>query len=311
MMKIGSFSPITLSDYPTLKPFFNDQSFPLCAYSLSSLIVWSTKLFQPYSAVIDGDALAIALEYNAIYEQNRHLILPVSPEGRTFPPEELKSLAQKLGFTSFWFVTKEYIEDFKEERIGKIFAIESQSQLEDYVYLREDLAQLKGNRYAKKRNLIRQFEREYTLRNRAAVEPITADSAQACIDFVEEWCRQRNCDVDPDEDLACEKIAAINSIRWIEEMEMRGILIRIDGKVCAIGISSQLKADTGVFHFEKAFTQYKGLYQYLDRECARRLFDGCIYINKESDMDIPELEKAKRSYHPVEIVPCFKLTLLE
>jgi hypothetical protein len=65
----------------------------------------------------------------------------------------------------------------------------------------------------------------------------------------------------------------------------------------------------GVLNFEKAFSDIKGLYQYFDRECARRLFPGMAYINKENDMGEPGLQKAKKSYYPDRIVSAYELTV--
>lgn len=62
-------------------------------------------------------------------------------------------------------------------------------------------------------------------------------------------------------------------------------------------------------NFEKAFSGIKGLYQYLDNECAKKLFKGFRYINKESDMNLPNLAEAKQSYHPLFRVKSFSLTL--
>jgi len=62
-------------------------------------------------------------------------------------------------------------------------------------------------------------------------------------------------------------------------------------------------------HFEKAFSGIKGLYQFLDNECAKRLFSEFQYINKESDMNLPNLAESKQSYNPVLRVRSFALIL--
>ncbi len=61
--------------------------------------------------------------------------------------------------------------------------------------------------------------------------------------------------------------------------------------------------------FEKADADIEGIYQFLDNECAKRLFSGYRFINKESDMGKPGLTKSKQSYHPVEIIKSYCLTL--
>jgi hypothetical protein len=126
--------------------------------------------------------------------------------------------------------------------------------------------------------------------------------------FLEKWCEQRGCDVDRNESLACEKLAAINALTYLDRLESSGILIRINGDVSAFGICSYLTDDMGVLNFEKAFSDIKGLYQFLDNECAGRLFSRYKYINKESDMNMPNLAQSKNSYNPVMKLKSYCLT---
>ena len=92
-------------------------------------------------------------------------------------------------------------------------------------------------------------------------------------------------------------------------LESKGIQVRVDGKIYAFGIGSRLNQTTATLNFEKADSGVKGLYQFLDNECARRLFSGFRFINKESDMNIPNLAESKQSYNPILRIPSFKLTL--
>lgn len=300
--------PLTHEDYPALAPFFENQRHRLCAYSLPSLLSWSNDEYYPVGAV-DGDALIVAAEFNREKEK-RHLILPVSPR-REYSPEALHALARKLDYSAYWFVTEDYLKQFDPKRVEALFTVREQEEYGDYVYRASDLAELKGNRYSKKRNLISQFSREYLQQeDRVLLSAITPEDAPECIRFLNDWCEERSCDAAAmKDDLACERQAALNAISHLEEYASRGLLLRIDGKVCAFGIGSYLTATMGVLHFEKALSRVKGLYQYFDRECARRLFKGMIFINKESDMNVPGLAKAKQSYYPVMRIKSFELVL--
>jgi hypothetical protein len=297
---------LEIADYPALKPYFENFPYRLSIYSLPSLIAWSNCVFEARFAV-DGDCLVIANE-SELRPQDRHLILPLSPSGDVLP-ETLRDLAARLGFPGYWCIPGDYVERYRGALEG-LFSLEEQGEFEDYVYLSQDLATLKGNRYVRKRNLIHQFEREY-MRNgvRVHVEPITAGSVPECLSFLEAWCAQRDCDVDEDIDLACERRAVITSLENLEALELNGIQVRLDGAVNAFGIATRLNAEMGVLNYEKAFTDVKGLYQFLDQECARRLFADMRYINKESDMNLPNLAHMKRSYNPVLRVKSYKLTL--
>lgn len=301
-----TLNPMTFDTYAQLKPYFQDQRYPLCTYSLPSIIAWTNDNFSPGWTVMDG-ALVVGAEFRHP-KDSRHLILPVSP-GKEFAPEELRGLAEELGFDNYWFVGQDYLDRHGREAIEARFTIEPQDEYADYVYHARDLAELGGSRYAKKRNLIKQFMNSHVDDGRVELAPIKGENAEECADFVEEWCAERDCDADPDNDLACEKQAILNTLAHIDDLDVRGMLLRVDGELSALAVAADLTATMGVLHFEKAFSHIKGLYQYFDQQCAQRLFNGHVFINKESDMGVPGLAKAKKSYHPAMLVESFKLTL--
>lgn len=301
-------NPVSFDDYAALAPFFAWQPHRLCTYSLPSLISWNTREFKPYAAVTD-DFLVAGYEF-ATRKKERHLILPLSLNGNGTPgPEQLREVAERFGFDRYCCVPEQYIDAQGKDRVEALFHVGRQTFLDDYVYLKEDLAGLKGNRYAKKRNLIKQFTQSYVAEERVKIEPLTSAAVPECIAFLDDWCEERNCDYDEDMDLACERRAAINMLNHVEMLDVRGLVARVDGMVSAFAVGGRLTREMGVLHFEKAFSRIKGLYQYFDNQCARRLFEGFRYINKESDMDIPGLAQAKKSYHPVMMIHSYKLTL--
>ena len=279
-----NFKELTPLDYATYLPYFDNQRYTLCAYSLSSIIAWSNAEYKPFGAEYE-DAFVVAAEFKTM-KQNR-----------------------LSGHTQFWFVPKTYVDHFGEAAVGRYFAIIHQGAYDDYVYRVDDLAGLKGNRYSKKRNLIKQFQREYVDPGRVAIDPINGDNTEACLRFLESWCREHDCDADDQVDLSCEKQAAINTLKHFDRFDLKGILLRIDGQVSAFGISAPLTRDMATLQYEKAIGSIKGLYQYFDNACARILFKGYTFMNKESDMGIPGLTKAKRSYHPFKMVRSVNLIL--
>ena len=298
------FKQILPSDYPKFKVFFARQRYKLCAYSLSSIIVWSNHLYNPYGA-IDGETLIICNKWTT-RKKDPYLILPIS-QVKEYVPEELHDLAVTLGIEAYWFVPDDYIKRYKQSRIEHYFEVIEQKEFEDYVYLTEDLSELKGNKYSKKRNLIHQFERDYLRKGRVRIEKITPSVVSECNAFIEEWCKERGSGLGRDKGLAREKQAAINAVENINILEASGILVRIDGVFSAFGISSKLTNNMGALHFEKAFAGIKGLYQFVDNKCAKHLFNGCTYINKESDMNIRGLARAKKSYHPIMRIKSYRL----
>ncbi|MFH2120202.1 MAG: phosphatidylglycerol lysyltransferase domain-containing protein [Pseudomonadota bacterium] len=327
-----NFKPIAIDDYRILKPFFAGHHYSLCVYSPASLIAWSFRSFKAYYRIEEGKLfIAGEMEEGDILLQGvppnstmphrgvdgdtmrhhvpiRHLILPLAQE-RLPSPAELHRYAEKMGFERYWCVPADYMERLDRSELEALFVTEEQKGYEDYIYLTEDLIHLKGNKYSKKRNLINQFTREYLRKGRVEVEEIHSKDVAECLQFLDIWCEQHDCDADPESDLACEKNAVITALENMERLEWKGLLIRVDGRVSAFGIGARLNETTATLNFEKADSGIKGLYQFLDNECAKRLFHQFRYLNKESDMNLPNLAESKQSYNPVLRIKSYALTL--
>lgn len=301
-----TFKSVSVSEYEILKPFFSNHPYHLSIYSLASIISWSYRAFKAYYAIEEGTLIVAGQSEEK--PEGRHLILPLSG-GRIFAPSELRDIAVKLGFDRYCYAPGDYLETLDQSALENFFVVEEQREFEDYVYLTDDLTHLRGNKFSKKRNLIHQFSREYLRKDRVAVEAILPEHVEECLQFLEIWCEQHECDEQQHDNLLCEKNAVTITLKNMARLESRGILIRVDGKVSAFGIGSRLNATMAVLNFEKADARIKGLYQFLDNECAKRLFGGFRYINKESDMNIPNLAESKQSYNPVLRVKSYTLGL--
>ena len=301
-----NFKKLKVTDYETLKGYFLRQPYNLSVYSIASIIAWGNQLFKT-SFHLQNGVCFIANE-NEKERDTRHLILPVSGQ-KKFPPAELYHYAKNLGYERYWFAPGDYLGLFNQSEWENYFTIVEQKEFEDYVYRTEDLIELKGNRYSKKRNLLSQFRRNYLFYDRVSVEWIRQEDVEDCEKFVDIWCEEHACSEEEQVSLACEKSALITTLHHLERLESIGILIRIDGVVSALGIGSRLNETTATLNFEKAFVGIKGLYQFLDNECAKRLFRSYQFINKESDMNLPPLAEAKQSYYPIKRIKSFELVL--
>ena len=299
------FTPVSTKDYSWLAPFFVDQPYELCEYSLAGILVWSGASYYP-CATVQGGRLLLGAEYSG-HPEYRHLVLPLGPQPEP-GPEELAVIARDSGYQAYWFVPQEYLDRHGLEAIQRLFQVTEQPGYHDYVYRVSDLAELTGNRYAKKRNLIKQFQRAYP-QERLQFEPITALNTPLSIAFLEEWCEQEGCFRQEDSSLECEMEAASNMLAVLEQVGSQGLLLRIDGVISALAVASSLVDGMVVLQFQKACKTIKGLYQFFDRECAVRLCHGYTWVNKESDMGKEGLSQAKHSYYPARMVYSYELRL--
>jgi hypothetical protein len=170
----------------------------------------------------------------------------------------------------------------------------------DYVYHSKDLIELKGRKYHSKKNHINSFLRNYS--NYQYI-PLTTEWVSRCIETQIEWCKKKGCDDDPM--LKGERDAIIEVLTHWNELKLTGGLISIDGKVEAFSFGEQLNSDTAVIHVEKANPDIRGVYPVINQKFCENAWNHLVYINREEDMGLEGLRKAKESYCPVKMVEKF------
>ena len=177
----------------------------------------------------------------------------------------------------------------------------------DYLYEIDRLADLGGKKLHAKRNHIHRFiENNPTW----VYEPITPESLPECLEMDREWYRrslQREGDAE-ERDLGDEGIALRTAMEYYEQLGLEGGLIRVYGEVVAFTMGDRLSRDTYDVHFEKAYGELQGAYAMINREFARWVrthHPEIRYLNREDDMGVEGLRKAKLSYYPDVMVEKF------
>ena len=162
----------------------------------------------------------------------------------------------------------------------------------DYIYLAQDLIELKGRKYQKKRGHLHRFTRN----NSFEYAPLTPDLVGSLLDLQESWCRIRDCRTSPE--LLDEDRAVFEALTHFGELGFKGGLIRTQGRVEAFALGEQLNPRTAVIHIEKANPGIDGLYAAINQLYLQETWSGVEFINREQDLGLPNLRKAKLSYHP-------------
>ncbi|MFA6282523.1 MAG: phosphatidylglycerol lysyltransferase domain-containing protein [Desulfurivibrionaceae bacterium] len=173
----------------------------------------------------------------------------------------------------------------------------------DYVYRREDLATLAGRHFTKKRNHINQCLAAYDCQ----YEMITPETVPECLAMQDRWCAARDCKTEPG--LCGEYRAIVETLRNYREFPLTGGAIRIDGTIEAFAVGERLNPSTAVWHFEKAMPQFHGLGQLINQWFTRENLSEFTYVNREQDLGIPGLRKAKESYFPDHLVEKVRIVL--
>ncbi|MGD9876702.1 DUF2156 domain-containing protein [Desulfococcus sp.] len=172
----------------------------------------------------------------------------------------------------------------------------------DYLYSVQDLIELKGNRYHKKKNLLNQFLRKYD----HAYQTLTPDLIHHALEMQEDWCVWRDCE--SDETLASENRAISRVMAYWDDLDgIFGGAVIVEDEMAAFTVAEQMNDETVLIHFEKGIAEYKGIYQAVNQMFLAHN-PHLQRVNREQDMGEEGLRKSKRSYHPVDFVRKYKVT---
>jgi uncharacterized protein len=166
----------------------------------------------------------------------------------------------------------------------------------DYVYRSDDLIELSGRRYHSKKNHLNTFMKNY----KYEYLKLDKELVGHFLDMQEEWCRIRECLQTPD--LLMEDYAVKTALTYFDELDYEGAAIRIGSRIEAFSLGEQLNPDTAVIHIEKANPDIPGLYSVINNLFASNAWSRLEYINREQDLGVEGLRKAKESYYPHHMV---------
>lgn len=167
----------------------------------------------------------------------------------------------------------------------------------DYVYNIDDLADLKGRKYQKKRNHINRFRSLYPAWR---VAPLSAANLPVVKEMVAEWFQIRE-QRDPIGNYVLEKVALERAFAHYQELGLDGLVLLDGDRVLAFTMASRLSEDTMDVHFEKALEDADGAYAAINQAFAQYLrekYPAIRYLDREEDMGLEGLRKAKLSYCP-------------
>lgn len=197
----------------------------------------------------------------------------------------------------------EKLADILDSAIGNRLTISDERGSWDYLYSLEELVELKGNRFHKKKNLLNQFVKKYDYLYRS-MGPELIENALA---MQTDWCTWRDCE--SSETLASENrtIERVLS-QWPRLAGLLGGAVLVDGTMVAYTVAERLTAGTLLIHFEKGGTAYKGVYQAINQMFLADVKNEFSIVNREQDLNDDGLRKAKLSYNPTGFLRKYRVT---
>jgi hypothetical protein len=298
MVTFPDFKTLELTDRELFQAFLKEYKPETSELTFANLFVWRSHYQFQWSIYKDWLVIG-SLEG----EFGTYAMEPVGPSPRD---EVTRAVLEWM-----WEEKKEKsprIERADEKIVSELngikgIVIEPTRDHFDYVYLRDDLVNLAGNKYRSKRNHMNQLLRTYSYQ----YSDLAPDHIQDCIKLQEKWCILRRCE--DDLNLLGEWDAVKEILGSYESLDVQGGVVTIENKVMAFTIGQMLNDNTAVVLIEKADPEIPGLYPVINQQFCENNWKNVRYINREQDLGMPGLREAKLSYYPDHMVKKFRITL--
>lgn len=265
-----------------------------CEYSFTNLLVWGAAYDQRIADVEGFLVVRVrgSLGYGYLW-----------PAGEGALDRVLSLLEADAGERGEAFrlvcITPEQVQELERLRPGQFDVFPDRNGF-DYLYDIDKLADLGGRKLHSKRNHCTRFQDNNPT---WIYEDMTPEALEECLDMDEQWDRlsREREGAQEAEDMTNERKALLLSAKYFKELKLEGGLLRVFGEVVAFTMGDLLSRDTFDVHFEKAYSELQGAYPMINREFARRVRERhpeVRYLNREDDMGLEGLRRAKESYYP-------------
>ena len=188
------------------------------------------------------------------------------------------------------------------------YEVAEESDLKDYLYDAGELRELPGKKFQKKRNLVNKFMKEYE--GRWEYKTLCCVDEFFLEEFMSKWVEQRLADgVESRETLLLEKEGVTDILRNCDKVTFRIGAIFIDEKMEAFTIGSyNAREKMVVVSIEKGNSEIPGIYQVINQQFLLNSYPEAQLVNREDDMGIEGLRRAKESYNPVGYARKFRVS---
>lgn len=299
-----NFKPVTLSDKPLINGFLKNYGSSSCQHSLYLLTGLSMKYGDEYAIFED----VLFIHRSRLDTPVKRVYLAplgnIDPDPGHFIKILFDDASAHNAKLSFFTVTEEF-KDILAVLFPNTFLVEESRDYEEYIYKTENLSILPGRALAPKRNRVRAFYSAYE--GNIRIEDITEENIADVFLFQKDWINDRLA-AEYDEMLERENEAIKFYLSNFDELEFKGIVVYIKGTVVGYAAGVALNDECMDEVIEKGRKDIIGIYQLLCNEFALLCAKDYEYINREEDLGVEGLRRAKMSYQPFRMLKKYIVT---
>ncbi|MEK6854108.1 MAG: phosphatidylglycerol lysyltransferase domain-containing protein [Nanoarchaeota archaeon] len=310
MMYLPELKKVTLSDKEAFQKFFATVKEPLADTTFAMRFIWAGPLKHTW-AIINDNLCVFG------YDKGRYVVWgpPVGGTNLAATLAECFEIVEKLNAAAVnanpaAIYIPEYLKS-EYEAVAEKLGCSLDYWTQDYVYRIKDLAELKGPGFDSKRNKANFFMKNYDY----GVEEFNFDKhGNECLALVDLWRQQKEDTEDSSADswryeIGAETEVARTLIKFSRELGVRGIVLKVEGKVVGVSLGEKLVQNMCSNIIEKTNRAINGASQFIFREFSSywSRLSRCEFLNAQDDFGVDYLKKVKLSYHPVKLLKSYYL----
>lgn len=293
------FKPLTTEDKPLYEEYFHKSDRRGCEFSFLNVFLWGEQKY----AILNGCLLLLSK-----FADNYYYSYPFSDGDVIKTIKEIIADSKARSIPCIISGITPCEKELLEKEFPETFSFSTTEDSYDYVYDIENLSTLSGKKYHSKRNHINKFFESYP---HAVAEIMSKNNLSDVKEMAEQWFSDRASRV-PEHTFDLERMALSKFFDNFESLDAEGMILKNGNDILAFTVGSPFYEDTFDVHFEKASEDTDGAYPVINREFAKYIkekYPKIKFLDREEDMGLEGLRRAKQSYRPVFMVEKWRAEL--
>jgi len=300
-MDLSTGKTIEITDKKLFDEYFQKYPPEISEFTFTNLFMWRNYYnfllmeFKEHLILFSNDYLKYRKKpINAGSSDYIYFFPPIGPH----PDEIIIKLFENINNIEIHRIPEEICEKVTQnEKYNKLNldCLEDRNNW-DYIYNKEEILNLAGNKFRQNRRWLQKFLNNYDY----DFQLLTGNIVEKCKELQLEWCVMRACT--EDESLEAEQEAIYEALNNFNTLGYSGGILCVEDKCAAYTFGEMLNERTLVIHIEKAHMEYEGSYQAITNLFLKNCCVDTLYVNREQDLGIEGLRRAKESYKPTYMV---------
>jgi len=296
-----NFKPLELEDRDLFLRYLGNYEFNTYEYSFLSLYLWKDYCQVEYGIL--EDELIIKKTED---KRGSYFMQPIGYAEEALPEIIEVLIKAKQEDPSFKCLFRDIEEPFLgklQELYGPKVKYFEETPVFDYLYETQKFIHLSGEKLSKRKNQVHQFLHEYNYELKDIHHPGVKED---CYQFSKEWLKNKEV---KHRELIYELEGIKNVLDHLDHLPAIGMAVYVNDRIAGYTLGEKVNRDMAIIHVEKGNTQYKGIYAFINKTFAEKYLSETAVINREEDLGLACLKKAKEACDPLRLEKKFRVNI--